>query len=1254
MKNPCLSLLLVTLLFSFGCSKQEGKSEAKFKIGLAALTDINAVGAGGAMLWGRSDKGDMFGSVITPGSGFELSLVNGNWTFWSVAWEGNGSGASFTGTIRCAKSQALLNGTDVQVSMSLSNSKCDMSDFTPSVAIQSGLKKFPDISTHECQRITDHNGIGCGEGVEAAKTASRRFVLSSFVKPSSGSLTVLPGRLVSECKMTGVYFINEQIPVGNGVLPALTFLESFYSSETCDEADPKGFRRSAYEYGLMGTAKLDTIKFINEGSCDATAFSPAACAKYNGMYSSSCNLNSNQFEISQSACVANGGVYTAISTSKKFQLITSIPESEICSGPRINISNTSPFPFASGNGTMSAPYTICKEAQLNAIGASATAYASNYFSLQSDLDMNKTSIIGDGSQPTPSCFSDSPGANFIPIGGLFVDAACTKGAAVVYNGTFDGNGHIISNIRIHNNDMDTMGFVRSGGRVKNLTLKNIEVEGGNFVGAVSGDGALQIANVMVDGAEIRGNNNVGGIAGRFAGFDPINNVHVKRAIIKSESSTSPNIGGLVAFSDAASMTIEKSSFEGMITHHSTTESVGGFLGRGNSGINLYVKESFSNGVILASASSGSYNGGMVGYLTGPATIEYSYSQMTIAPSLTASPNGPGVISGLVGYAANTVNLNNSFYHGSIMLPCNTGSTTYCSINTLSAGATGTNYQGALINPAWYSTLPSSSAVLTTFEDGTYKNLLITGSAGKFVDVGSPMPKLAWENSPCANVANNASVSAQVASSRGSATSPVTICNKEQWKQITANPSLNYALGDNLALGDISISEMPANFTGVIEGNEFLVSGFRAYVTTGNGGLFKQNSGKLANIHFAAGVIQSTGTAQSVGVVAQNLSSGVMTKNWFEGISMMGQATKQAMIAAENSGVVNLSRVEAKIDSNSAGVGMAVAINNATGSVYAVRANGLINLNSTADLIVGGVVGKNLGVIQEVETGVNISNISNNSANTYIGGLVGYNEAIVKDALIRPYTKINVSSTTPNLGHVFGKVTASSQVTRVVATNEFSYNNGVTPYGSHFVAYNTAGATYANSFALQGAVYTFDITMPNTLLTCSESAGVYTYTMNGIFNTDVTFPDGYMVNLSNNSDQVSSRITGAHADATDILESTIGSHFTKPCGTEGVPNGTVFYSVKSAPDFAYAGVTNIAPAAFSQMTTFCPSAASQTGNYTYKCNNSEFDIVQDFPGGIGFARLKDTYSAIVNNQPMPANRPIWSLEEDGFPRLISID
>ncbi|AUN98334.1 hypothetical protein C0V70_09495 [Bacteriovorax stolpii] len=1254
MKKPCLFLLVLSLLFSFGCSKQAGKSEAKFKIGLAALADINAVGAGGAMLWGRSDKGDMFGSVITPSSGFELSLVNGNWTFWSVAWEGDGSGAPFSGSIRCAKNAAVLNGTDVQVSMSLSNSKCDLPDFTPSVAINAGVKQFPDISTYECQKITDHNGIGCGTGTAKAKTTSRRLVLSSFIKPAAGGLQVLPGKLVSECKATGVNFIKEHLPLGNGFLPALTFLESFYSSISCDESDPKGFRRAVYEYGLLGTARLDTIKFVNEGSCNAYSFSMEMCTKYNGMWAAGCSLSSSQYEISQEACVSAGGTYTSLSNKKSMQLITSIPEFEVCSGVRANVSNVSPHPFASGDGSISAPYTICRESQLNKIGESSTTYTSSHFTLQADLDMNKTSIISNGEQPMPACSSSRPGANFTPIGGLY-DSGCSPIAAETFSGSFDGNNHTISNIRLNENDVDNLGFVRVGGSISNLALKNLEIEGKDKVAAISGSGATLIKNIKVMDADIRGESNVAGVAGMYTGTNEIFNVHANKVRIRGESTNVTAMGGLVANTDAASLTIRQSSFEGTIGGYSSTEMIGGLVGKGTSGINLYIKESFSNGAILWSGTTGAYAGGLVGNVSGFVNIENSYSQMDIAHNLQGATNEAGKAGGLVGYSTNTVTLNNSFYQGSIMLPCRKASSVYCSIGALIGigSPTGANYMGSLTTPNWFNTPPTDHTTISTFEDGTLKASLM--ATGKFQDSGNPMPKLWWEANECALNVNNLAVGVQAATlARGTAANPVVLCNKEQWKQIKNNPSLFYSVRSNLSVGDITTSDMPTNFSGSIDGNGHLISGFLSTVPTGSGGLFVQNSGRINNIHFTAGAINSTGTAQYVGIVGKNLSSGIMTKNTFHSVVFSGAANTTGVIAGENSGLISHSRVDSFLDSGATTVGAIVGQNNAGATVLGIRATGSLTINGLSDSTIGGAVGKNSGLVQEVDSSVNITNMANTSSLTYIGGLIGINEGVIKDVLIRPHVTIHMANFGPQAGHVLGKATPTSQVIRLVAANEFYGNNGTTAYGSHFTVTNESGASYSNSFALQGAVYSYDTTGFLTVNSCNITGSVYSYVMTSPFNNDANYPNGFMLSSTNKDGQVGRRITGLHVDGTSVIDSTIGTHFTRSCSTGDVETGALLYPVVSAADFIAAGVTNIRPEDFSAFTTFCPSGASESGNGNFICSSGEFDIVEDEVGGIGFERIKSAFAAMVSNQPLPANRPVWTIDNDGHPRLFSVD
>jgi hypothetical protein len=1253
MKNICSLVLIVILMTTFsGCSKTAGSTASSFKISLNSITDITSIGNGGAMLWGRSDKGDMFGEVLTPTTGLELSLNNGQWTFWSVAWEGNAAGDKFTGVSRCAKNVSVLNGTSVQVSLNLSNANCDLGDFSPSVATNGSIKSFPELSLHECQKLTDHNGLGCGPIGESSKSVSRRLVMTSFKKPAGGSIQVLPTKLVSNCKINGGNFSGEHLPLSNGFMPAMTFLDSFYSSSTCDEADSKGFRRSVFEYGLLSTAKLDMIKFINEGSCDGTGFTQASCSQYSGTFIGTiCSLGSAAFEISQDACISNGGTYTASLLSKKVELISAIPESEVCAGPRVNNSNLSPHPFAAGDGTMASPYSICTETQLNKIGSNASLYANSSFLLLSDLDMNKTSVFGD--QAIPEYFKH-PGANFMPIGGLF-NGSNVEVASIKYYGTFDGNGHSISNIRLEAVSPN-VGFIREGGTVKNLTLKNIDIDAKSEVGFVVGNSPTLIENVHVSGGSLHGTNNVGGIVGRCEGASLIlNNLHVDKAIIQSDQGSTFSIGGLVGLFAGNNLSITNSSFDGLIKHHGTMESVGGLIGNFNSTGNLYISSSKTTGTLLTSGSSSSFAGGLAGNSGGGITVENSYSRMSIAHSVYNTNFGSAMIGGLVGYSLGSLNLNHAYYYGSIMLPCSVVTPAYCYVGALQGGgASGTfdSYsRGSITTPSWFSATGNSS--LSSFEDATYQSTFVSSSQAAFKNVGQKIPILSWENDTCALNESNTSVAVQSAS-RGSLANPIILCNKEQWRELSSYSNLNYSIAGNLSIGDIVATDMPNPFNGSIEGNNLIVSGFSILPTTGNSALFAANSGNIKDIQFAGGVIQSGSNSTNVGVVGVNNATGILTKNNYDSIFISGNNPgAQGVVAGVNSGSISFGHIETWMDSGATNVGMIAGENN--GVILGMRANGTLNsIDQSKNLKVGGIAGINRGIIQEVDTGVNI-NTANSIAGSYFGALIGENQGTVKDALIRPYASLNFPNTLPKIGHIFGHATPNSKAIRIVASNEIPFSVGQTGAPFHTSALNDSGATYDNVFALSGAVYEYNTTIPISVTNCSGSSFPIVLTTASSFTNIPSFSGFYFSNPSRH-DVASLKIRStSHVNSTLPISINVGeTDYT--CGISGLNSSSILYMTRDEVDFSAPGVTNTSPTAMKLYSTFCPSSSSAVGDPNYKCFGNEFDMVEGQSGGIGFNRLKDAYLALLLKQPLPLNRPVWVMDDnnEGFPKLFLDD
>jgi hypothetical protein len=135
--------------------------------------------------------------------------------------------------------------------------------------------------------------------------------------------------------------------------------------------------------------------------------------------------------------------------------------------------------------------------------------------------------------------------NWTPIGGWDIYA----NTSIPFSGTFDGRGHVISNLTIDRpdaKDQGLFGYIERG-KVKNLGLENVNIRGGTSVGALAGvvwfnssvadcystgtvsavvSHAGGIAGVVIDNssvtscysaAEVTSRDHVGGVAGRIGG-----------------------------------------------------------------------------------------------------------------------------------------------------------------------------------------------------------------------------------------------------------------------------------------------------------------------------------------------------------------------------------------------------------------------------------------------------------------------------------------------------------------------------------------------------------------------------------------------------------------------------------------------------------------------------------------------------------------------------------------------------------------
>ena len=94
---------------------------------------------------------------------------------------------------------------------------------------------------------------------------------------------------------------------------------------------------------------------------------------------------------------------------------------------------------------------------------------------------------------------DANGINFLGIGGDY-----GTGVGMSFNGTFDGQGYTISGTRIHRtaDNVGLFGAIGSGGTVKNVTLTDARITGGNSTGGIAGYNGGTVQNCIVIGTTI--------------------------------------------------------------------------------------------------------------------------------------------------------------------------------------------------------------------------------------------------------------------------------------------------------------------------------------------------------------------------------------------------------------------------------------------------------------------------------------------------------------------------------------------------------------------------------------------------------------------------------------------------------------------------------------------------------------------------------------------------------------------------------
>ncbi|MBE7711279.1 MAG: hypothetical protein E7Z92_03970 [Cyanobacteria bacterium SIG31] len=257
------------------------------------------------------------------------------------------------------------------------------------------------------------------------------------------------------------------------------------------------------------------------------------------------------------------------------------------------------------------------------------------------------------------CQDKEASGGWDPIG----DTAATSKS---FKGTFDGNGHTISNLTISRDSahQGLFGLLAGGSTVRNVRLVNVKIKGTDYVGGLAGrtQSAVTITNVSSSGEIIGTGQRVGGLIGRTQAA--INDSYA----IGYVSGNGIYIGGLVGDTEAdiinsySKTDVEgKSQFTGGLVGRSTGTGIisncyssGDVIGEGDyvgglaGSVKVGVQNSYSTGDVTGNANN---VGGLAGANYG--TVDVTYAAGNV--------NGTDNVGGLVGYTEGEIS--NSYAEG---------------------------------------------------------------------------------------------------------------------------------------------------------------------------------------------------------------------------------------------------------------------------------------------------------------------------------------------------------------------------------------------------------------------------------------------------------------------------------------------------------------------------------------------------------------------------------------------------------------
>ncbi len=894
------------------------------------------VSSAGLLLWGKNDRGDSFGRVIT-GNTVTVDLNSGNWTYYGMAWTGevgdenaNGSATDpMSGVISCAVETKQLkgDGKSYHTISTFSTSLCNNTAFAPPVHVTgtSVDYRIGNVKMNFCEDVTNITALGdtCSDDLltgtpQEAKghAMSYRLSLVSYDKDKKG-YQFQPSRLSSGCLHTtnpgtplnGAVPLNlPQIPAGDGgSTPFYIQLEAFPGSYTCD-GTTHGYREVNFPNGIIQTSS--NAKHFVDGN--------------------------------------------------DHKVFVKMAGDEICKDQSLLQT------FGGGNGLPAHPYLICSAAQLY----NTISDTSSNFKLQKDIDLRKYFKGYSGSMPLPASITSSAclddGSNFSPIGMVGCASPATD-----RTGYFDGGGKTITGMRILMNrttSPDKVGFIsRQGSEVRRLNFVEAKVIGKNEVGILAGripNSSALVRYISIDKSSLEGTGSiVGGIAGA-GDMKRLEDVTVNKLQIKAASDAGSIIGSSNAI--APGLIGRRIFASGEVVASGST--VGGLIGNINNLLGADLEEVRFEGYV----SGFNIVGGLIGN-SGKLRLKSSYVQAGLYSTRTVNSFLGGLVGTLIGVNTNHT-IQDSYFYGRIQHRCTSG--VNCHIGNIFGqfdpswvgnGPTGVSYSSPQIVG-----LQLANAIGTPVGAGGFLSSATVFPAA-FSKLDGDVPRLSSEASthPCRLNGANESVANQIdpnlSYKRGSASNPILICNAYQVGNLGAGLNLNYKLaGYFFDWGGASVPG--ASFSGKMDGDNFGFIGTNIYATAIGDNIsgFNNMSGTFSDLNFYVPTVTHAFASGSAALLA-NTNSGTISNLNIRGLKWEGPSGASLVNYNASSGTISNVNIDGfmKVKADTGGV----AITN-SGSMK----NMTVSLEMTSTVAVTNVA----GVVKENLSGGRISNIELNT------------------------------------------------------------------------------------------------------------------------------------------------------------------------------------------------------------------------------------------------------------------------------------